>query len=95
MTEDAQIEMTNALNVFRTMRDKLGVMQIALESKKHKVRVNLYNQKEDGTRKLTEEQIRSLSMVECEAENVAMLKAQADFDNAKEALDIVKLIASN
>lgn len=95
MTEDDQTMLSDALKVFRTMRERLCATQVALEGKKHRTRVTLYNQKESGERKLTEEQIRSISMVETETENVAVLKAQADFDNAKESLEVLKLIASN
>lgn len=95
MTEEAMGRIKEALQNIIYARTRLSNLQMGFETKKHQVRVALYAQKESGERKLTEEQIRSISMVECESENKAFLEAQSDYDNAKELLEVLKLIASN
>ena len=95
MTDQFKDDLQSALVYYRKLRGDLCVAQIVLDTKKHRVRRGLYAEKESGERKLTEEQIRSISMVECEAENKAVAEAQADYDNAKETLEVLKLIASN
>ena len=95
MTEELKNQIEDMMMRTRAARNRLWAAQIALETKKHKIRSALYAQKESGERKLTEEQIRSISMVETEAENIAFLNTQADYENAKESLEVLKLIASN
>lgn len=80
----------NALQTYVEARQQLVEAQIAYDTERHTIRKGLYDKKEAGERKMTEEQIRSESMVAC-AETIAKYhRAVADCEIAKEHLEFVK-----
>lgn len=79
-----------ALASYTKAREELVKAQIAYDTDRHTYRKGLYDKKEAGERKMTEEQIRSESMVAC-AETIANYhRAVAKYDIAKEHLEFVK-----
>ena len=59
-------------------RQRLADATVAYDKAKHTVRRSLYNAKETGERKLTEEQIRTISMTESFEEEAEYQGALAD-----------------
>ena len=65
----------------------------AYDIKRHTLRKRLYDMKESGARKMTEEQIRTETIVACSAEYEAQLQAQCKYNIITERIDTLKTIA--
>lgn len=79
-----------ALAYYTEARTALAEAQVAYDRERHACRKALYDMKEQGLRKMTEEQIRSESMVKCEEVIARYHRAVADCEVAKEQLEFVK-----
>ena len=64
--------------------------QVAYDRERHACRKSLYDMKEQGVRKMTEEQIRSESMVQCQEVVATYHRAVAHYEIVKEQLEFVK-----
>lgn len=90
MTEQTYNQYQAVLDTYIEARTKLAETERALELAKHSSRVKLYTDKANGV-KYTEEQIRSLSNLECQQEDTDYTQAYANFDIARERLEFMKL----
>lgn len=81
-----------ALNAFIEARKELADACIAYDTERHSARKALYDLKESGMRKLTEEQIRSEATVNCKEIYERYYKALAESEIARERLEFVKAI---
>ena len=87
---ETQKRYEEALARYVEARATLAEWQVRYDIDRHTCRKALYDKKEAGERKMTEEQIRSESMVKCAATIEAYTRAVAACDIAKEQLDFVK-----
>lgn len=78
-----------ALETFCTSRKELAEATIAWDEGRHAVRVRLYVDKMNGN-KMTEENIRSISITECANEAARYQNALCAFEIAKEQLEFLK-----
>ena len=67
MNETTKVLYNSALNEFNEARKELAEATVEYDRERHLARTALYALKESGTRKMTEEQIRSESVVKCQA----------------------------
>jgi hypothetical protein len=92
--KDSSMENTKryeeALALFIEARTALAEAQVAYDRERHTCRKSLYDLKEAGQRKMTEEQIRSESMVTCATVIAMYHRAVAHYEIAKEQLEFVK-----
>jgi hypothetical protein len=79
-----------ALAKFVEARNALAEAQVAYDRERHACRKALYDLKEAGLRKMTEEQIRSESMTTCATTIEQYTRALAACEIAKEHLEFVK-----
>lgn len=79
-----------ALKTFIEARTELTDATVAYDRERHTVRTELYALKENGTRKMTEEQIRSETVVKCQDVYARYTKALGACDIARECLEFVK-----
>lgn len=84
-----------ALNEFIAARTELAEASAAYDTERHSARKALYDLKESGERKMTEEQIRSEATVACKETYERYYKALAANDIARERLEFVKAIINN
>lgn len=85
-------EYADALRKYTEARRRLANATLDYDTMRHAARKALYDLKESGQRKLTEEQIRSESMVASAAAYKEYALASFECDVAKEELDAVKTI---
>lgn len=85
----------DTLNAFIEARKELTEATIEYDRERHLARKALYDQKESGTRKMTEEQIRSESVVKCQAIYERYTRALGECEIARERLEFIKAIANN
>jgi hypothetical protein len=85
----------DALNTYITARGILADVAVVYERERHLARKALYDMKEAGTRKMTEEQIRSEAIVNCKDVYEEYTQAVAACDIARERLEFVKAIINN
>ena len=83
------------VNAFIEARAELSEATIEYDRERHTARKALYDMKESGMRKMTEEQIRSESVVNCKSVYERYTKALAACDIARERLEFVKAIINN
>lgn len=81
-----------ALNAFIEARTELIEATNDYDTKRHAARKSLYDMKEAGVRKMTEEQIRSEATVMCREVYERYNKALGDAEIARERLEFVKAI---
>ena len=92
MEEANKVLYENALNAYVEARNRLANATVTYDRDRHATRTALYALKESGTRKMTEEQIRSESVVKCQAVYEEYAKALAELDIARERLEYIKAI---
>lgn len=95
MNETTKALYEEALDAFTEARNELASATIAYDRERHLARKALYDLKESGTRKMTEEQIRSESIVKCQAVYERYTTAVGVCDIARERLEFIKAIANN
>ena len=95
MNETTKALYEEALTAYIEARNELAAATIAYDLERHIARKALYDLKESGTRKMTEEQIRSESVVKCQAVYERYTKAVGACDIARERLEFIKAIANN
>ena len=95
MNETTKALYEEALNAFTEARNELAAATIAYDRVRHRTRKALYDLKESGTRKMTEEQIRSESVVQCQEVYERYTAAAGVCDIARERLEFIKAIANN
>ena len=95
MNETTKDLYVKALATFNEARKELAEATIEYDRERHLARKSLYDLKESGTRKMTEEQIRSESVVKCQAIYERYTRALCAYDLARESLEFVKAIANN
>lgn len=81
-----------ALDEFIAARTELTEATVAYDAQRHAARKSLYDMKETGVRKMTEEQIRSESTVMCKEIYERYTKALGAAEIARERLEFVKAI---
>lgn len=79
----------NALQEYCEARTALAEIQAEYDRKRHAKRVELYEAKANGL-KITEEAIRSATITEFADLGTALLKAQANLDNANARLNFYR-----
>ena len=84
-----------ALNAFTEARRELTEATVEYDRERHLARKALYDMKESGTRKMTEEQIRSEAVVKCQAVYARYTRALGACEIARESLEFIKAIANN
>lgn len=95
MNETTKDLYVKALVTFNEARKELAEATIAYDRERHLARKALYDLKESGTRKMTEEQIRSESVVKCQEIYERYTRALCAYDLARESLEFVKAISNN
>lgn len=95
MNETTKALYEEALNAFTEARNELAEATVAYDRERHLARKALYDLKESGTRKMTEEQIRSESVVTCQAVYERYTRALSACEIARERLEFIKAIANN
>lgn len=95
MNETTKAIYEEALNAFTEARKELAEATVEYDRERHLARKALYDLKESGTRKMTEEQIRSESVVKCQAVYERYTRALCEYDIARERLEYIKAIANN
>lgn len=95
MNEATKVLYREALNAYTEARNELVAATIAYDQERHLARKALYDMKESGTRKMTEEQIRSESVVKCQAVYERYTTAVGVCDIARERLEFIKAIINN
>lgn len=95
MNETTKALYEEALNAFTEARNELAAATIAYDRERHLARKALYDLKESATRKMTEEQIRSESVVKCQAVYERYTRALGACEIARERLEFIKAIANN
>lgn len=90
MTETAKDLYVRALAAFTEARTELTEATIEYDRERHSARKALYLLKESGARKMTEEQIRSESVVACREVYERYTKALGAYELARESLEFVK-----
>ena len=95
MNETTKTLYEEALNAFAEARKELASATVAYDRIRHRARKALYDLKESGTRKMTEEQIRSESVVKCQAIYERYTRALCAYELARESLEFIKAIANN
>lgn len=95
MNETTKALYEEALNAFTEARKELAEATVEYDRERHLARKALYDLKESGNRKMTEEQIRSESIVKCQAVYERYTRAMCAYDLARERLEFIKAIANN
>ena len=95
MNETTKALYEKALNAFTEARKELADATVEYDRERHLARKALYDLKESGTRKMTEEQIRSESVVNCQAVYERYTRALGAYEIARERLEFIKAIANN
>ena len=95
MNETTKALYEEALNAFIEARNELAEATVAYDRERHLARKALYDLKESGTRKMTEEQIRSESVVKCQAVYERYTCALCACEIARERLEFIKAIVNN
>ena len=95
MNETTKSLYEGALNAFIEARNELAEAAVAYDRERHLARTALYALKESGTRKMTEEQIRSEAVVKCQAVYERYTRALGACEIARERLEFIKAIANN
>ena len=95
MNDRTTVLYTEALNAFIDARRELTEATVEYDRERHLARKALYDMKESGTRKMTEEQIRYESVVKCQAVYARYTRALGDCEIAREKLEFIKTIANN
>lgn len=95
MNETTKAFYEEALNAFTEARKELAEATVEYDRERHLARKALYDLKESGTRKMTEEQIRSESVVKCQAVYERYTRALGACEIARERLEFIKAIANN
>lgn len=95
MNETTKAIYSEVLDQFVAARKRLANATVDYDRERHAARTALYALKESGTRKMTEEQIRSESVVQCRAVYEEYTNALAECEIARERLEYVKTIANN
>ena len=90
MNETTKALYEEALNAFTEARNELAAATIAYDRIRHRARKALYDLKESGTRKMTEEQIRSESVVQCQEVYERYTRASGACEIARERLEFIK-----
>ena len=90
MNETTKVLYEGALNAFAAARKELAVATIEYDRERHLARTALYALKESGTRKMTEEQIRSEAVVKCQAVYERYTRASGVCEIARERLEFIK-----
>ena len=79
-----------AFIAFSEARSELAEATVAYDRERHLARTTLYALKESGTRKMTEEQIRSEAVVKCQAVYERYTRALSACEIARERLEFIK-----
>ena len=95
MNETTKALYEKVVNAFIEARTELAAATIEYDRERHLARKSLYDLKESGTRKMTEEQIRSESVVKCQAVYERYTRALSACEIARERLEFIKAIANN
>lgn len=95
MNETTKVLYNSALSEFNEAREELAEATVAYDRERHLARKALYDLKESGTRKMTEEQIRSEAVVTCQAVYERYTRALSACEIARERLEFIKAIANN
>jgi hypothetical protein len=90
MTKQLNEAYVNALKVFTEARIHLTEATIAYDRERHTKRKELYDLKESGQRRMTEEQIRSESVVACKDVYADYTQALGAVEIAREHLEYIK-----
>jgi hypothetical protein len=92
MTKELEKAYSNALATYNATRITLADATVAYDRERHAHRKSLYDLKESGQRKMTEEQIRSESVVACAKVYEDYTRALCAHDVAREHLEFIKEI---